>query len=187
MDHAARIGLRMRLLAAAVRRDSTDADLVARSRGGSRTAFAELVRRHEGWLVSLLDHLVESRADSEDLAQEALITAWERLGSLREGQAFASWLRRIAVSKALAWRRRQARRARSIVTEPVAPPFDATQPVAVRQVLLRMRPEHAAVLVLREIEGLSYEEIAETLRLPLGTVRSRLHYSRESFRRIWER
>lgn len=183
----ARLSREARLPASSACEGSTDADLVARSRAGSRTAFAELVRRHEGWLLNLLDHLVASKADSEDLAQDVLITAWQRLGDLREGQAFGAWLRRIAVNRAIAFRRQQARHNAHALFEQMMPTDDAVEPLAVRQLLLRMKPEFAAVLVLKEIQGLSYEEIAETLRLPIGTVRSRLHYAREAFRRMWER
>ena len=176
----------------------TDADLVARSRRGSRGAFAELIRRHEGWLMNMLLDLADSQADAEDLAQDALVTAWQRLGHLREDHAFAAWLRRIAVNKALAQRRQWARRGQfggrgpespedAQSPNPAAATHDAAESLAVRQVLRQMKPEHAVVLVLREMQGLTYQEIAETLGTPVGTVRSRIHHARESFRRLWQK
>lgn len=163
----------------------TDAEIIARCRQGSRDAFADLVHKHQRWLINLMFQLVGSEAEAEDVAQEALLTAWERLGDLREGQAFSAWLRRIAVNLALAQRRKQARRRRLTPVETSLAP-DPDESFAVRQILQRMKPQHAVVLVLIEMQGLSYQEVAETLGVPVGTIRSRLHYARQRFRRLWE-
>ncbi len=170
----------------------TDADLVVRSRRGCRVAFAELIRRHEGWLLNLVYSLVGSREEAEDLVQEAFIRAWQRLTDLRDAEAFGAWLRSIAVNLVLVGRRRLARRGqraeliRAAHRAACDDNRDTDGRLAVRQSLLRMKPEQAVVLVLKEMQGLSYREIAETLGVPVGTVRSRLHYARASFRRLWE-
>ena len=120
----------------------------------------------------------------DDATQEALIAILRNLGQLREPEALRPWARRIAVREAV----RAARRARAGPGEapPELPaPGNPALAVEIRDQLDRLAPEQRAVLVLRDVEGLSEEEAAEVLKVAPGTVKSRLHRARARFKREW--
>ena len=123
---------------------------------------------------------------AEDATQEALVAIFRNLPSLRDAIALRAWARRIAVREAL----RAAGRGRSLPVDPItldaamsAP--DMTGAVDVREVLAGLDPLHRAVLVLRHLDGLREEEMAEVLEVAPGTVKSRLHRARAAFRARW--
>jgi RNA polymerase sigma factor (sigma-70 family) len=122
--------------------------------------------------------------NGEDAAQDALIAILRSLRQLRDPEALRPWARRIATREAV----RTARRHR---TDAARPPEDVPAPgqgelgVEIRDQLERMEPEQRAVLVLRDLEGLSEQEAAEVLDVATGTVKSRLHRARARFRREW--
>jgi RNA polymerase sigma factor (sigma-70 family) len=123
--------------------------------------------------------------DGPDAAQEALIAIFRRLGQLREPAALFGWVRVIAVREAV----RVARRAGRTVADELADlpaPGDPQLAADVRDVLARLAPEHRAVLVLRDLEGLDEQAAAAVLRVPQGTVKSRLSRARRSFRKEWQ-
>jgi len=125
-----------------------------------------------------------SPANGEDALQETLIVVLRNVGSLREPAALYGWARRIAVHESI----RVARRAGRAIPVEVADRPSAVDPEAgpdVRAVLATMDPEHRAILVLRDLEGLSEHEAAAILDAPVGTVKSRLHRARTSFRERW--
>jgi RNA polymerase sigma factor (sigma-70 family) len=122
----------------------------------------------------------------EDAAQNALIAVLRNLRRLEEPRALRGWVRTIATREAV----RVAGRARAElpVEEPVAPLAGGADPalgVEIRDQLARLDPEQRAVLVLRDLEGMSEQEVAELLRVPAGTVKSRLHRARARFRKGW--
>ena len=164
---------------------SVDAGLVRRVLAGDVEAYAELVDRHRRWAINLAYQLLGDAEEAEDAAQEAFVIAYRKLRQLRQGESFGFWLRRILVNLTLRRRRRLARqRPAEFHVPPAVAGVNATR-VAVHQVLQQMPDHLAVVLVLRELHALSYEEIARTLSIPIGTVRSRLHAARELFRRLW--
>jgi DNA-directed RNA polymerase specialized sigma24 family protein len=125
--------------------------------------------------------------DGPDAAQEALFTIFRRLGQLREPAALFGWVRAIAVREAV----RVARRSQigptvtgALVDLPA--PGDPQLATDVRSVLARLAPEHRAVLVLRDLEGLDEQAAAAMLKVPRGTVKSRLSRARRSFRKEWQ-
>jgi RNA polymerase sigma factor (sigma-70 family) len=122
----------------------------------------------------------------EDAAQNALIAVLRNLRRLEEPRALRGWVRTIATREAV---RVAARgRAELPVEEPVAPAAGSSDPmlgVEIRDQLERLDPEQRAVLVLRDLEGVSEQEVAELLSLPEGTVKSRLHRARARFRKGW--
>ena len=142
-------------------------------------------------MVRLAAHVLRHEADAEDVAQEAFVQAFRHLGALRgDGAAFAPWLRRIVVRRCLEHLRRPAR----LREVPADETRDWTESgsaartdtrLLVEALLDKLTPPLRAALVLRECEGMDYEEIADVLRVPVGTVRSRLHAARAQFRLLW--
>ncbi len=124
--------------------------------------------------------------DGADATQEALIAVFRDLRSLREPAALYGWVRAIAVREAV----RVARRSRRHVADelPDVPrPDDPQLASDIRDVLARLSPDHRAVLVLRDLEDLDESSAAALLHVEVGTVKSRLHRARQSFRKAWQR
>lgn len=122
--------------------------------------------------------------DAPDAAQEALIVVLRRLGSLREPAALFGWVRVIAVREAVRVAR-SASRASPTELPDLPAPGDPELAADIDDVLRRLAPEQRAVLVLRDVEGLTEQRASELLNIPVGTVRSRLFRARRSFRAAW--
>ncbi len=180
-----------------------DGDLVARAKGGDLEAFEALVRRHRDGAWRVARQIVRNRDDALDVAQEAFIRAYRALPGFKERASFRTWLYRIVVNLSLDHLGRQRggeidlgpeRLERVSVDradrEPSEDPSRAMERdearARVHAALARLPEHHRTVLVLRELEGLSYEEIARTVGCSLGTVMSRLHYGRRSLRAALE-
>ena len=169
-----------------------DAILVARCRAGEREAFGILLHRYRDRIINLAYQLLGQRDDAEDVAQEAFAQAFRSIASYRGEAQFYTWLYRITVNLCLA-RKRRAKHNDSYDDElPAATPeySGAAQietRLAVEQSLHQLSEPLRVALVLREMQGLSYEEIAAILHVPIGTVRSRLSEARRKFREVWER
>jgi RNA polymerase sigma-70 factor, ECF subfamily len=173
--------------------------LVERVRAGDLRAFERLVERHRGRVYRVAARVV-GPADADDVAQDALLRAFHRLGSYTGRGSFRGWLLRITHHTAL---NTMARRR----PEPVADPGDGDDGdlVALHEreparllveserrerlesKLTELRPEHRAVLVLRDLEGLPYDEIAEITEAPLGSVKGRLFRARRELIDIMRR
>lgn len=175
-----------------------DVALAGRARDGDRRAFGELVRRHQDRVFRFLLRLTGSRDDAHDLAQEAFLRAWQALPGWRPEAKFATWLFGIARNAAIDLLRRRGV-VETIAAEnlPERPdtssePFarlDATQRLALlERALAALSPEHREILLLREVENMPYDEIALTLAVGEGTVKSRLARARtavmQEFRRL---
>lgn len=175
-----------------------DAGLVARAQGGDQAAFGALMRRHHEAVFRTVYAIVRNEHDARDVSQEAWVKVWRELGTFRGEARFTTWVHPIAVRKALDHLRKRRRwydrflPFASEVADDTVPAVaePATEHTArdeaeggerragVRQALDALSPKHRAVLALRELQGLSYEEIAAELKLPVGTVMSRLHHAR---------
>ena len=158
---------------------------VARCREGDETALASLIARHRNRLVRTASNLLRDRHEAEDVSQEAFLKAFRELHKLRDDRAFSGFLYRICVRLCMD----RLRLKRAELTE-----FDSVQPhsggvvenrVVIEKLLAQLPPELKTTLVLREMEQLSYEEVAAVMNVPIGTVRSRLHTARERFRLLW--
>ena len=176
----------------------TDCNLVGRVLlRDDRTAFAELVRRHQSALRASLRRMTGGNAAlSDDIAQETFILAWRNIGSFRHEAKFSTWLYRIACNTAISRKRRKRveasvdRNREQSGLEPVDAgdaPGDQMirdeQAAQVHQALAALSEEHRSILVLREMDGCDYEQIAEILDINVGTVRSRLHRARSDLHR----
>lgn len=177
----------------------TEAELIQAARSGDQEAFARLVETHQGKVYALAYRMTGNREDAADLTQEAFLNAWRGLASFQSQSAFATWLYRLTSNACIDFLRREKRRsALSITVEDDAQERQAEIPdlrhspeqelerqesrQAVRQGLAALSSEHREVLVLRELEGLSYQEIAQQLGLEEGTVKSRIAWARMSLR-----
>lgn len=174
-----------------------DDQLIQECLNGNTEAFGQLVRKYQERIYQSVARLLGNRTDAADVTQEAFVQAYEKLATFRGESAFYSWLFRIAWNNAMTWRRKR-RPANSLESmresagvEPIdrnplaAPehPLEVTERQGmVRLALESLSEEYRAVLVLKEIEGLSYEEIAGIVECPVGTVRSRIHRGREELR-----
>lgn len=164
-----------------------EGELVIRAQGGDRTAFSELVRIHAQGVLNVIYRMCGDAQLAEDAAQEAFIRAWLNLSSYRPQTALRNWLYRIAVNAAMDMLRKEKRILPNALEDlqlrdPQAGPeaiFSQEERIAlVQRAILSLPDASRAVLVLREYEGLSYQEISSTLDIPVGTVMSRLNYAR---------
>jgi len=163
--------------------------LIAKAQQGDRLAFGELVRRHREGVINVVYRMCGDATLAEDVAQEAFIRAWQHLPNYQPRSPFRNWVYRIATNAALDVLRRE-RETVDVDTLPLASSDEGPEATVergergarVRQAVLSLPPASRAVLVLREYEGLSYREIADTLAIPIGTVMSRLNYARNRLR-----
>lgn len=167
-------------------------ELVERARAGDRDAFASLVRQTSDRMYAIATRILRDSHLAEDALQSAFVTAWRTLPTLRDPARFEAWLRRLLVHACYA----EARRRRSWTTHirvlPVdgpAGPDDLLSIVdrdALDRAFRRLSIEQRAVFVLHHHLGLALTEIAETLGVPAGTARSRLHYATRTLRAAME-
>ncbi len=176
-----------------------DRQLVERVQRGDKRAFELLVAKYQRKIFRLLSRLIRDPAEIEDVAQEAFIKAYRALPNFRGDSAFYTWLYRIAINTAKNYLVAQGRRAPTATETEVedAERMDDAEQLrdvntpdsmllskqvgeAVNRAIDRLPEDLRTAIVLREIEGLSYEEIAESMNCPIGTVRSRIFRAREA-------
>lgn len=167
----------------------TDEDLIALFDAGDPSAFEELVRRHEQRIYNLCLRMLGKPEDAHDATQEAFLAALRKLSAFRGDARFSTWLHRIAVNACYdILRRRQRRPEEALPEEPGPAPGDmaesAAEAVDVQAALLGIPEEFRAVLILRDVQDVAYEDIAEILGVPVGTVKSRLHRGRMAMGRL---
>ena len=177
-------------------------DLVTRARNGDESAFEQLVLENQNRVYSLALRLVGDREEAADLAQEAFLKAWQGLSSFQGGSSFSTWVYRLTTNVCIDHIRKQKRRqeiepAVSLDDEDSgwAEPADweqdphrklerSEQGRALSRALEQLPDYQRQALVLRELSGLSYQEISEKLDLDLGTVKSRIARARLALRKI---
>ena len=185
-----------------------DADVVALAQRGREAAFRELVRRYERPVYSLIFRMVRDTSVAEDLAQDTFIKVLNHIDRYRPEFKLSSWLFKIANNVAIDHLRRRQVDTISMSGSPhagtaaeiEATSFDVVSPgesaldeieskelgSAIEKAIARLRPEYRACILLRHVEGRSYEEIAATLDLPLGTVKTYIHRARHQLREALE-
>jgi RNA polymerase sigma-70 factor (ECF subfamily) len=167
----------------------TELELVTKAQGGDRVAFGELVRWHREGVINVVYRMCGDVNLAEDAAQEAFVRAWQHLPNYRPRTPFRNWVYRIATNAALDVLRRERETVDVDGLSLVSPDGGPEAAVeaeergeGVWRAVLALPPSSRAVLILREYEGLSYREIADTLGIPIGTVMSRLNYARKRLR-----
>ncbi len=174
-----------------------DAPLIAKSREGDTSAFDELMTRHRNRVYMVTYSIIRNSEDALDLTQEAFIRAWKSLGRLDGNTQFGAWLSRIGRNAAIdLLRKKQIRPQSELELGPMAiDPASRTTPgqpdrpgasvergefyERFERALATLSPEHREVIVLKEVEDLSYKEIADVVDCSMGTVMSRLFYARK--------
>jgi RNA polymerase sigma-70 factor (ECF subfamily) len=181
-----------------------DADLVALAQKGRESAFRELIRRYERPVFSLIFRMVRDRETAEDLSQDTFIKVLNHLDKYRPEFRLSSWLFKIANNVAIDYLRKRhvetvsidgsphaatAAEIESTSFEVVARQETALEELearelggAIERAIAGLRPEYRSCILLRHVEGRSYEEIAATLDLPLGTVKTYIHRARHQLR-----
>lgn len=176
-----------------------DAELVARVQRGDKQAFDLLVLKYQRKIMRLLSRMIRDPAEIEDVAQESFIKAYRALPQFRGDSAFYTWLYRIAINTARNWLAQNSRRPStpSSYESEEGETFDETDnltdssnpesEMASRQIAETVNkamndlPEELRnAIVMREIDGMSYEDIAQSMNCPIGTVRSRIFRAREA-------
>lgn len=180
-----------------------DQALVARAQTGDRRAFGQLVERHQRRVYALAFGLLRQREDAWDVAQETFVRAYRHLDRFEGSSAFYTWVYRIAYNLSIDLLRQKSRR-RGVELKPerleetsevdgcgvVAKPDEAATrqelSAVLHRAMMRLTEKHRAIIVLREVEGLSYEEMAEVLSISKGTVMSRLFHARQNLKALLE-
>lgn len=169
---------------------SRDLELIRLARSGDRTAFGEIVRTYQRRVFIVAARIVGERADAEDIVQDTFVRAWKSLDGFDDTRPLGPWLCTIAANRAKTHLQSRKRRATEELTEHVVAPGlrpdeEVRQSLTrskVMQAMQELSEEQRAVLTLRVLEDLSYEEISAALGIPLGTVMSRLSRAREQMR-----
>ena len=166
----------------------SEIELVSSAQKGDRNAFSELVRNYAQGVMNVVYRMCGDVQIAEDAAQETFIQAWLHLSSYRPQTSLRNWLYRIAVNAATDMLRKDKRilpnsmEDLQLIDGQPGPEMVVSQQeriVLVQKAVLSLPEASRAVLVLREYEGLSYQEISSTLDIPIGTVMSRLNYARK--------
>jgi RNA polymerase sigma-70 factor (ECF subfamily) len=185
-------------------RAASDQDVVALAREGREAAYRELIRRYERPVFALIYRMVRDRETAEDLAQETFIKVLNAIGTYRPEFKFSSWVFKIANNTAIDHLRRKELDTLSLEGSPHATTPEGVEATAlqvgsgeespletvealelggeIERAIAQLRPEYRSCILLRHVEGRAYEEIAEMLDLPLGTVKTYIHRARHELR-----
>jgi len=169
--------------------EHTDAELIRRCQEDDPRAVNELYRRYREKVYRIACRIVLDHDDALDVMQDVFLHVLKGIGAFRFQSSFSTWITRVTVNVSIDWIRKR-KRMKSVV-------FQAADEEGVESVVVRsdqaklvraafdqLDPEQRSCIILREIEGASYQEIAETMRCSIGTVRSRIHRARRHLRRI---
>jgi len=176
-----------------------DRYLVSRCQRGDSTAFNDLVTRYRGKVYAMIYNMVHNEQDAWDLAQDGFLKAWKSIGRFRGQSSFYTWLYRIVMNVTIDSLRRKHIEGETEFDDSIAlrniDPNSSTTPktgllphqkasgdeirARIDAAISRLSPEHRAVILMREIDGMEYQEIADVLECSIGTVMSRLFYARK--------
>ena len=176
----------------------TELELVRAAAGGDEAAFGELVRMYENKAYHLALRMCGNAEDANDVAQDAFLAAWKGLPSFRGDAGFSTWLYRLVSNAAIDHLRRTKHQRGNVSLDDEELNFDAPDTApgplesavekelqqTVQEGLAQLHDEHRTVLVMREVQALSYEEISHALGIDMGTVKSRISRARTALRKI---
>ncbi|BAU29159.1 RNA polymerase sigma-70 factor (ECF subfamily) [Aneurinibacillus soli] len=166
--------------------------LIGRASQGEQEAFVQLINRYKGAVFRQAYAMLHDRMEAEDVSQEAFLKVYSSLAKLEQAYAFVPWLAQI-VSRLCYDRIRKKKRENTFIEEDIEKQIFFTQaPSSVEQkhvqlnieeAMQKLSPEHRMAITLRDIQGFSYDEMAEILKIPVGTVKSRIHAARLALRK----
>jgi RNA polymerase sigma-70 factor (ECF subfamily) len=179
--------------------------LVAKAKGGDMRAYDALVTRHRGRIFAMIRNMIHQEADAWDLAQEVFIKAWQALPRFEAKARFSTWLYRIAHNVVYDFTRKRKIESAGELNDEIfdrdrIDPAAVTTPgggeapddsmahgelrVKIGAALAKLSPEHREAVILKDVQGLSYKEIADAMECTLGTVMSRLFYARQKLQAL---
>ena len=185
--------------------DVSELDLVTRCQAGDTEAFDELVTRYRTRVFSMIYNMVHNEQDAWDLAQDSFLKAWKSIKRFRGRSSFYTWIYRIVMNVTIDWLRKKHIKgagtefddatqlkevdpASKTVPRAEALPYETMERDEVRaridQAIAQLSPEQRAVILMKEIEGMQYHEIAEAIGCSIGTVMSRLFYARKKLQTL---
>jgi RNA polymerase sigma-70 factor, ECF subfamily len=185
--------------------DVSELDLVRRCQAGDTEAFDELVTRYRTRVFGMIYNMVHSEQDAWDLAQDSFLKAWKSIKRFRGRSSFYTWIYRIVMNVTIDWLRkkhvkgvdaefddatqlREVDPASKTVPQTEALPYEMMERDEIRtrigKAIAQLSPEQRAVILMKEIEGMQYHEIAEALGCSIGTVMSRLFYARKKLQTL---
>ena len=185
--------------------DVSELDLVKRCQAGETEAFDELVTRYRTRIFAMIYNMVHNEQDAWDLAQDSFVKAWKSIKRFRGRSSFYTWIYRIVMNVTIDWLRKKRVKGAGVEfddaiqlrevnpaskTLPKADPlpYERMERTEVRaridNAITQLSPEHRAVILMKETEGMQYHEIAEALGCSIGTVMSRLFYARKKLQNL---
>src|SRR4029079_9675428 len=185
--------------------DVSEVDLVKRCQAGETEAFDELVTRYRTRVFGMIYNMVHSEQGAWDLAQESFLKAWKSIGRFRGQSSFYTWIYRIVMNVTIDWLRKKQIKAGGAEfddsiqlkeDEPASKPLPKADALPsenmeakeirgeIDKAIAQLSPEHRAVILMKEIDGMQYHEIAESLGCSIGTVMSRLFYARKKLQNL---
>jgi len=185
--------------------DVSELDLVKRCQAGNAEAFDELVVRYRTRVFGMIYNMVHSEQDAWDLAQDSFLKAWKSIKRFRGQSSFYTWIYRIVMNVTIDWLRKKQIKAGGAEFDDAiqlkeVDPASKTMPKAdalpsenleqreirteIDKAIAQLSPEHRAVILMKEIDGMQYHEIAEALGCSIGTVMSRLFYARKKLQNL---
>ncbi len=178
--------------------ERSDSELVRECRRGNKDAFRELVERYQRKILSVAIGMLQNQDDALEVTQEAFVKAYRNLDGFKGESSFYTWLYRIVVNLAIDRRRRDRRHGTvsledrpgggedleaDLPSQRLSDPYQQAKSRELgdrlRRAIDELTPDQKAVILLREVDGLSYDEISQVMQCPKGTVMSRLHYARK--------
>ena len=174
-----------------------DAELVRLCQKGDMAAFEQLFHRHQDRIYSVASKMMNNQEDAMDLTQEIFLRAYQKIGKFNFSSAFSTWLYKLATNLCIDELRKRKRSANTTPLEEAVLEADSDTPEEhaierdrQRQVwdaINSLKEKERAIIILKDIEGLSYKEIAEVFKCSLGRVKSRLHEARQNLRSVLEK
>jgi RNA polymerase sigma-70 factor, ECF subfamily len=184
--------------------DVPDLELVKRCQAGDTRAFDALVTKYRGRIYSMAYHIIQNETEAWDISQEAFIKAWRAMGNFKSDATFYTWLYRITHNVCYDWMRKKkfdsdgefddSEREHRVAAGAEAVPHPVPRPdqamknaelkVQIDWAISQLSPDHRQAILLKEAEGLSYQEIADVMKCSLGTVMSRLFYARKKLQEL---
>jgi RNA polymerase sigma-70 factor (ECF subfamily) len=172
----------------------SDAECVRRVQRGETDAFETLIRRHEKTIFNLAYRMLGDTEEAAEVSQEVFLSAFRAAGQFRGDANFSTWLYRIAINHASTRRKTLNSRQRKVVPiesadslhDPEPGPLEILEQQEIREkvqfALNQLEPDEAAVILLRDLQDVPYNEVAHVLEIPVGTVKSRLHRARQALK-----